>query len=336
MVDKIKSQKQIIQLVSQLKKQGKRIVTYNGGFDLLHIGHIQSIQEAKEQGDILIILLNSDKSIQSYKGPKRPIVKELERAEMLTAIEFVDYVTIFDEITPNNLLDKIKPDIHCNGSDWGENCIEREIVEKNGGKIYILKWQNKLSTTNLINKILELYKTSTTKAVFLDRDGTINFNKKGYVHKIEDFEFIPKAIEALQILSNTGYKIIIITNQSGIGRGYYKEEDYKKLNNWMLNQLTKQGVRIDKVYYCPHHPDDKCECRKPKIGLLIQAVKDFGISLNDSWLVGDDERDIIMGRSANVKTIKIGQKMSKQLKLEPNFYAKSLFEAVQIILKNEK
>ncbi|RLG13731.1 hypothetical protein DRN69_05105 [Candidatus Pacearchaeota archaeon] len=95
-------------------------------------------------------------------------------------------------------------------------------------------------------------------------------------------------------------------------------------------------MRIDKIYYCPHHPKDNCLCRKPKIGMLLKAVKDFDISLNESWVIGDDERDIIMARNANVKSIKLGKKMPKKLKLEPNFYAKNLLEAVGIIKKNEK
>jgi len=179
-------------------------------------------------------------------------------------------------------------------------------------------------------------KTCQIKTVFLDRDGTININEPEYLHKIKDFKFAPTAIPALQKLSKTDYKIIILTNQSGIGRGYFKEKDLKKLHQWMLTQMKKKGIRIDKIYYCPHHPKDNCPCRKPKIGMLLKAVEDFGISLNESWVIGDDERDIIMARNANVKSIKLGKKMPKKLKLEPNYYAKNLLEAVGIIQKNEK
>jgi len=329
---KIQHQKDIGKVVNRLKKESKRIVTLSGSFDILHIGHIRSLREAKSKGDVLIVLLNSDKSVRSYKGPTRPIIPEKERIEILSALEFVDYVVIFDEINPISIIDRIKPHIHCNGSDWGKDCVEREVVERNGGRIHVLKWQEGVSTTGLINKILGVYSVPPVKAVFIDRDGTINENKDGYIHKIEDFEFTPNAINALKPLSKTEYKIIIITNQSGIGRGLYTEGDLTRLHQWMLDKFQKENIRVDKIYFCPHAPEDKCSCRKPEIGMLMQAVNDFGTSMNDSWLIGDDPKDIIMGRMANVRTIKIGAKMPAKLKLQPNYYAKDLLEAVNIIL----
>jgi len=328
---KFKTQSELVKIVRLLKKQHKKVVTFNGSFDVLHSGHIGSIREAKNQGDALIILLNSDRSVKNYKGPLRPIMPQAERAELLTALEDVDYVTIFDEINPIKILGKIKPDVHCNGSDWGRNCVEREIVEKDGGRLHILKWKKGKSTSLIIEKIVKVFSQKTIKAVFLDRDGTINKNKEGYISKIEDFELTPYALKALRKLSKTDYKLIIITNQSGIGRGYYKLEEFYKFNDWVLKYLKKQGIRIDQVYFCPHHPKDFCDCRKPNIGMLLKATRDFGISLNDSWIIGDDERDIIMGRSANLKTIKLGQKI-KFSKLQPNFYASNLLKAANVIL----
>jgi len=330
---KIKSKTQILKIVKDLKIKGKKIVTYNGSFDILHIGHIKSLYEAKNKGDILIVLLNSDKSIKIYKGPKRPIINQKDRAETLSALECVDYVTIFDEINPINILSLIKPHVHCNGSDWGKNCVERAVVERNGGKIYFLKWQKGYSTTSLIKKITELYSTPSVKAVFIDRDGTINDNGLGYIYKIEDFKFLPGSIDALRRLSKTDYKIIIVTNQSGIGRGLYNKADFEKLNSWFLETTKNHDIRIDKVYFCPHTPEDNCRCRKPEIGMLLEAVDDFGISLNESWVIGDDPKDVIMGRMANTKTIKIGSRMPLKLKLEPNFYASNLLEAVEKILE---
>ena len=160
--------------------------------------------------------------------------------------------------------------------------------------------------------------------MFLDRDGTININEPEYVHKISDFKFVPGAISALKKLSKTGYKIIIVTNQSGIARGYYNEKDLKILHNWMLSEFKNKGIRIDGIYYCSHGQDDNCSCRKPKPGMLLKAGQDFGLILSKSWMVGDDDRDIIMGREANVSTIKIGAKMSQKLKLEPNYYVNKL------------
>ena len=174
------------------------------------------------------------------------------------------------------------------------------------------------------------------KAVFLDRDGTININEPEYIHKIDDFKFVLGAISALKKLSKTDHKIIIATNQSGIARGYYNEKDLKKLHDWMLKELRKNEVRIDKIYYCPHGPNDNCPCRKPKPGMLLKAGEDFGLNLSKSWIVGDDFRDIIAGREANIKTIKIGKKMPVDLKLEPNYHVKNILDAVNIILNNGK
>jgi len=335
---KIKSQIEISQIVRDFKKQGKKMVTSSGSFDILHIGHIKSLQEAKRQGDVLIVLLNSDKSIKSYKGQNRPINSQKGRAQALAGLECVDYITIFNGINPKKILGKVRPDVHCNGLDWGKNCIERKLVEENSGKIHVLKWSKGLSTTNLIKKILDVYSKPETKAVFLDRDGTINIDDPKYNHKIENFKFAPYVIPALQRLSKSDYKIIVVTNQSGIARGYFGEKDLEKLHGWMLEFLRRKGIKIDKIYYCPHHPKAdnkryrrKCNCRKPGIGMFLKAVKDFNISLNKSWMVGNDVRDIIMGREANVKTIKVGEKMPKELKLEPNYYAENFLQAVKII-----
>ncbi len=329
---KIKSQKEIIGLVKSLKKNKKKVVTYCGSFDMLHAGHVGVIKEAKKQGDVLVILLNTDESVRMYKGPHRPINSEAARAEMLAGLADVDYVVFFNEMNPKEILEKIKPDVHCSGSDWGRYSIERSVVEKHGGKIHVLKFRSGFSTSGMIKKILDVYNRPEVKAVFLDRDGTINVNDPEYIHKIEDFKFTPGTVAALKKLSKSDYRIIVVTNQSGIARGYYQEKDMHGLHAWMVSELDKKGARIDKIYHCPHGPMDTCLCRKPGTGMALRAVKDFGINLSKSWMVGDDPRDIIMGREANLKTIKIGGKMPRHLKLEPSHYVQNLSEAVNIIL----
>ena len=154
---KIKTRNEIKHVVGELKKQGKKIVTCNGSFDILHIGHIKFLQEAKAQGDILIVGLNSDSSIKKYKSKDRPINDQQSRAEMLAALEAVDYVTLFDETNPITLLEMIKPHIHCNGEEYGENCVEAPTVIGNGGRIHIIKNYKGFSTTQLIKKILSVY-----------------------------------------------------------------------------------------------------------------------------------------------------------------------------------
>lgn len=138
-----------------------------------------------------------------------------------------------------------------------------------------------------------------SRAIFLDRDGTIN-REKHYLYRQEDFEWLPGAKEAIRIFGQLGYKVFIITNQSGIARGYYTEEDVKKLHSWMDIELQQAGGRVDGYYYCPHHPTEganiyrrECDCRKPKAGLFWQAIREHGITdLAGSWAVGDRVRDL--------------------------------------------
>jgi len=131
------------------------------------------------------------------------------------------------------------------------------------------------------------------KALFLDRDGVINV-EKDYLYKIEDFEFIDGIIELCQHFIQLGYIIIVVTNQSGIARGYYTQEQFDSLTSWMLGMFSERGVEITHVYYCPHHPDITgiCSCRKPEPGMIIDAQSEFDIDLENSILIGDKERDI--------------------------------------------
>lgn len=141
------------QKVKTLRQEGKTVATLNGSFDLMHAGHLHMIHEASEQADCLILALNTDDSIKRYKSPKRPLVTLEHRLQMAAALEFVDFVTYFDETDPREFLKKVRPDVHVNGSEYGEDCIEAEVVKSYGGKIHIVKLMPGLSTTNLIEKI---------------------------------------------------------------------------------------------------------------------------------------------------------------------------------------
>lgn len=138
---------------AELKQQGKSIATLNGSFDLLHAGHLQIIYEASRLADVLIVALNTDDSIRQYKGPKRPIISLEFRLQMMAALEFVNYLTWFDETDPRNILSLIKPDIHVNGSEYGEDCIEAETVKANGGRLHLVARIPGLATSDIIKKI---------------------------------------------------------------------------------------------------------------------------------------------------------------------------------------
>lgn len=142
------------------------------------------------------------------------------------------------------------------------------------------------------------------KAAFLDRDGVINIDH-AYVHKIEEFDWVPGVLEAARTLSNAGYLLVVITNQSGIGRGYYDEADFARLTDWMKARFAEAGAPIAGVYFCPHHPEKAnppyrtdCQCRKPHPGMLLKAAADLGIDLPSSIMFGDKPSDMTAGRSA--------------------------------------
>jgi len=152
------------------------------------------------------------------------------------------------------------------------------------------------------------------KAVFLDRDGVINI-EKNYLYKIEDFEFIDGVFNSLIYLQNLDYKLFIITNQSGIGRGYYTQEDFNKLTSWMLEQFEEKKIKISQVEFCPHTPQVNCNCRKPKSGMVDNILKNHNINLQNSWLIGDKKSDILCAKQANIKnTIQVqsGHNFSKK------------------------
>lgn len=178
------------------------------------------------------------------------------------------------------------------------------------------------------------------KAIFLDRDGTLNDDTM-YPHKIEHFELLPGVIEGLKKLSKE-YIFIIITNQSGIGRGIYTEEDFHKFNNHLVSELKKEGIEIKKTYYCPHHPDEDCDCRKPHTKNIKDAAKEFNIDIGDSWTIGDHPPDIKMGLDAGTKTIFMltghGKQHIDEIKgsLKPDYIAENFLQAAEFILKNDK
>lgn len=183
------------------------------------------------------------------------------------------------------------------------------------------------------------------KTIFLDRDGTINIDK-GYVHKIEDFKFTHLAIEALREFKNMGYQLIIITNQSGIARGYYSVQDLEKLNKWMNNVLLMEDVIIDGFYYCPHYPNGKvkeystfCKCRKPGTKLFYNAIKDYNVDVNKSFVIGDKMKDLAISYETNIKAIYI-EKYPKRIKCievkKEICVVNSLYEAMIYIKKNKK
>jgi D-beta-D-heptose 7-phosphate kinase/D-beta-D-heptose 1-phosphate adenosyltransferase len=154
-IRKIKLRKEISAIVKNLRNQGAKIVFTNGCFDLLHLGHVRYLREAKKLGDILMVGLNSDASVRRLKGRERPYVSEMERAEILASLECVDYVTIFSESRPDNLIDLIRPDFHVKGGDYKASQLpEKKLVQRLGGKVVVIPPIEGRSTTNIVERIL--------------------------------------------------------------------------------------------------------------------------------------------------------------------------------------
>ena len=188
------------------------------------------------------------------------------------------------------------------------------------------------------------------KAVFLDRDGVITKEPPYYAHRIDQLELIPKSAEAIRLLDESGFKVIVVSNQSGVARGYYQEKDIEIYNKAMKKKLEGENAYIDAIYYCPHHPEatiDKykidCDCRKPKPGMLRQAEGDLNLDLKYSFLVGDKMSDIEAGYRAGCKTILVltGQgngelKKISEIDIKPNYISKDLHSAIQIVNRNNE
>lgn len=184
------------------------------------------------------------------------------------------------------------------------------------------------------------------KVVFLDRDGTINV-EKNYLYKVEDFEFIKGAPEAIKLLNENNYRVVVISNQAGVARGYYTHKDVDKLHDHIQEELKKCGAHIDEFYYCPHHPTEGidrfkciCNCRKPEIGLFLKAEEKYVIDKEKSWMIGDNRSDIIAGNRYGVRTILVstgyGKDTIKDKDIQFNKYVSDILEAAKFVISNQK
>lgn len=177
------------------------------------------------------------------------------------------------------------------------------------------------------------------RIVFLDRDGVINKNPVylDYIKNPSEFKFIPGSQRAIRMLNKAGFKVIIISNQTGIGKGLYSKDDLKRITAKMLKGLGISGAKLDKICYCIHHPDAGCSCRKPKTGMFKKAVRRAGFDRKNSFFIGDTERDTLAGKRFGVKAVAVlsGYNKRKEIrrwKVQPDFIAKDLLDAVKRVI----
>ena len=170
------------------------------------------------------------------------------------------------------------------------------------------------------------------RAVFIDRDGTMA-KDVNYCRRPEDFVLFPNTARAIKLLNEHGFKVIVVTNQSGIARGYFTEETLAQIHKKMKQELAEEGARVDGIYYCPHHPDDNCDCRKPKPKLVLQAAREHDIDLKRSFVVGDLSMDIELGKAAGCKTILLRNSPQEDTGISQDYIASDLLEAAQYVLR---
>lgn len=173
-----------------------------------------------------------------------------------------------------------------------------------------------------------------TRAVFIDRDGTL-IEEVNFLHRVEDLRYFPFTDHAIRLLKKNGFLVVLVTNQSGIGRGIYTEDDMHAVHEKIQADLSE---KLDAIYFCPHLPDEGCECRKPNLGMIEAACERFDIDLENSWMIGDKKLDVEFGFNAGVKPILVltgyGKADVQKLNKKPEYVADNLLEAVKIIIKN--
>lgn len=344
---KIYNREALIDFIQKEHGKGKKIGLTNGTFDILHAGHVLYLEAAKKICDILVVSLNTDISVRKYKDDSRPINPQQDRAIIIASLESVDYVTFHNEEKMQTTLELLRPDLYIKGGDYTSSSLtSSHVLKKWGGEVKILPFIEGKSTSNIINKIQNLSNTTISlesashvfeQAVILDRDGVIN-EEVEYLHTPEKFQFIKNALVGIKEMQEMGFAIVIVTTQAGIGLGYFTKEDFFKVNKIMLKGFNDYGIRISKIYFCPHSVLDYCICRKPNIGLIEKAKEDLNIKLQNSWVIGDKTADILAGKKAGCRTILVltghaGQ--DREFSVDPDFVANDLQEASEIIKKNK-
>lgn len=355
--EKIKSREEVASLCAEARARGKRVGFTSGTFDLLHAGHVDYLEKARQACDLLVVGVNSDASVRAYKGPSRPLVPAEQRAEVVAALECVDLVFIFPERRNKVNIQLLRPDLYIKAGDYQQSQLtSKEEVERYGGKVLLIPVTTPVSTTEILARAVSVQaspqavvevagavhlhrpRLKPAPAVFVDRDGTI-LEEVPYLHEPEKARLLPLVGEGLRRFQDMGYRIVVLTNQAGIGLGYFPVEDFYRVNSAMLGLLHQHGVRVDKVYFCPHGLAEQCECRKPGTALLRLAVEQLNVDLSHSIVIGDRTSDVETARRAGCRSILVRTGAAGQdgeYSATPDAVAESLVEAADIALEWER
>jgi rfaE bifunctional protein nucleotidyltransferase chain/domain len=313
---KLLTHEQVDAWVAEARASGKRIGFTCGSFDLLHPGHVQYLAKARAACDRLLVAVNSDDSVRRYKSPLRPINPEGDRMYLVAALASVDAVTALDEDRPLNLLLRWKPDLYIKGGDYQSSTRLRSgaAVEAYGGKVLVIPSDFPTSTSATMERIgVILTHSEPERAVAAERRGLVLLDRDGTLIRDVPFlddpagvELLPGVGEGLAALQVAGFTLAIVTNQQGVGLGYATTRQMIAVNQQLFRALGPFGVRIAKVYFCPHTAADGCECRKPLGGLVRRALRDFRMDAERTFVVGDLASDAAAGKSAGCRTVLVG------------------------------
>jgi rfaE bifunctional protein nucleotidyltransferase chain/domain len=309
---KLLSHEQVDEWVRAARAAGRRVGFTCGSFDLLHPGHAQYLARARAECDALLVAVNSDESVRRYKSPLRPITPEHDRMYLVAALASVDAVTILEEDRPLNLLLRWKPDLYIKGGDYRTSALRSgAAVEAYGGRVLVIPSDFATSTSETIARIAAVAAHAAPEAapaaetrglVLLDRDGTL-IRDVPFLADPSLVELLPGVGEGLKALQAAGFALAVVTNQQGVGLGYGTMRQMIAVNQQLFRSLGPYGVRIAKVYFCPHTAADECACRKPHDGLVRRALLDFRMDAGRTFVIGDLPSDAAAGRSAGCRTV---------------------------------
>jgi rfaE bifunctional protein nucleotidyltransferase chain/domain len=282
----------------------------------MHPGHARYLYLARQRCDRLLVAVNSDASVGRYKSPLRPVNPERDRMYVVAALEPVDAVTLMEEDRPLSLLLRWKPDLYIKGGDYAAAALRSgKAVEEYGGRVEVIPTEFRTSTSATIERIQALGRHEELERpagappmglALLDRDGTL-IRDVPFLNDPEGVELLPGVGEGLAELQAAGFALAIVTNQQGIGLGYTTRQEMIAVNQRLFRALAPFGVRIARVYYCPHTAADLCDCRKPGAAMVRRAMEEFGVDAGRTVLIGDSDADLEAGAAVGCRTVRVGQ-----------------------------
>ena len=288
------------------QRRRRRVIGFTcGAFDLLHAGHVAYLEQAAALCDRLLVAVNSDASIRRYKDPLRPLHSQQHRLRLVAALRCVDAVTLLEQNRPLDLIRRWRPDVYIKGGDYRPAQLRSaSAVEAYGGRVHVVPVDQPVSTTGLVRRIAErgLYAAPSvppapSRLVLLDRDGTL-IEDVPHLRDPARVRLLPGVGPGLLRLQQMGFALVIVTNQQSLGLGLTSYDQFLAVNQALLRQLGAFGVRISRIYYCPHALGDQCGCRKPAPGLVHRALADFQVEARACCLIGNSSSDMEAARAA--------------------------------------